>query len=149
MDPITVLSVASSVVALVDFGGKLVNRSFEISRSPSGQPQDALDILQTSKELGAMAAEARGKVRGLEARYPRHATLIEQINVECADIEKQLTRALERLTVNPSSRGLARASSQVTVTIRSALSSRQLENLSSKIDGIRNRVMMSVIMCLL
>ncbi|KAM7192055.1 hypothetical protein V8F20_009031 [Naviculisporaceae sp. PSN 640] len=149
MEPITALSVAASVVALVDFGGKLLDRAFEIRRSATGQPQDAVEILQTSKELTAMAAEARGKMQGLEARHPRHAKLIERINVDCMAIEEKLAQAVEGLTVKVSSRGIARLSSQATITIRSLLSNRQLEELRSKLDEIRSQVMFSVIMCLL
>ncbi|KAM7211718.1 hypothetical protein V8F06_012898 [Rhypophila decipiens] len=149
MDPITALSVASSVVALVDFASKLVDRAFEISQSSSGQPKDAVEVQKTSQELSDVAAEARARVQGLEGKYPRHAELMERLNVECAEVEKQLSYALKGLTVPTSSRGLGRISSQMKVSIRSLWSAKQLDEWSKKLDGIRNQVTMSVVMCLL
>ncbi|KAM7191670.1 hypothetical protein V8F33_008766 [Rhypophila sp. PSN 637] len=149
MDPITALSVASSVVALVDFGSKLVDRAFEISQSSSGQPKDAVDVHKSSQELSDVAAEARARVQGLEEKYPRHAELMDRLNVECAEVEKQLSDALKTLTVTSSSRGLGRFSSQMKVSIRSLWSAKQLDDWSKKLDGIRNQVTMSVVMCLL
>ncbi|KAK4209712.1 hypothetical protein QBC37DRAFT_449794, partial [Rhypophila decipiens] len=149
MDPITALSVASSVITLVEFGSKLVDRAFEIVQSSSGQPKDAVDVHKTSQELSDVAAEARARVQGLEEKYPRHAELMERLNVECAEVEKQLSDALKTLTVASSSRGLGRFSSQMKVSIRSLWSAKQLDEWSKKLDGIRNQVTMSVVVCLL
>ncbi|KAK4206222.1 hypothetical protein QBC37DRAFT_140890 [Rhypophila decipiens] len=149
MDPLTALSVASSVVALVDFGSKLVDRAFEIGQSSSGQPKDAVELHKTSQELSDVAAEARARVHGLEEKYPRHAQLMDRLNVECAEVEKQLSDALKTLTVTSSSRGIGRFSSHMKVSIRSLWSAKQLDEWSKKLDGIRSQVMMSVTMCLL
>jgi len=149
MDPITALSVASSVVALVEFGGKLIDRAFEIHRSASGQPRDAGDVLESSRELTSIATEARDRVNGLEMRYPRHGKLMDRLNAECAEVEKQLTQTLDTLTVKTSSRVHVRLASKVQVTIRSLWSEKQLEEWAKRLNGIRDQVMMSIIMCML
>lgn len=44
LDPLTALSLASSIVQFVDFGSKLLSRSIEISKSASGELEESRSI---------------------------------------------------------------------------------------------------------
>jgi len=62
MDPLSALSIATSIITFVDFGAKLVSQYSDIKNSQDGRPT-ALSALETELgELSANATHARDKV---------------------------------------------------------------------------------------
>lgn len=148
MDPLSALSVASSVIAFVDFGGKLVTQFCEIRDSDRGQPQ-AVSALETSaKDLSAVALEAQKNVQGLEASYPRMSETLARLNSECIETESEMKALCGKMTVNVCGNKLRTLESSTRASFRALLSEKQVEEWRKKLDRIRTQVTMNVLMCL-
>lgn len=148
MDPLSALTVASSVVTFVEFGGKLVSRFCEIRDSLKGQPLMVVDVEESVTELSSVAAEARQKVKGLESRYPRLSESLTHLNNECVEAENELSALLEKLTTKLRGSGLRALNANARVAVRALWSEKRVVEWQEKLDRIRNRTMMNVLMCL-
>lgn len=146
MDPLSALSVAATVVAFIDFGAKVANTSFEVRASITGQPPEVVKLAASSTYLSSLASRARDQVKGLGQSYPRQAESFEHIAAECANAEKELKHYLNKLTVNPTSKW-TRAGSRFVVSIYAVWNEKDLKEWQRRLDGIRDQIMMNVLMC--
>ncbi|KAK3311950.1 hypothetical protein B0H66DRAFT_608860 [Apodospora peruviana] len=123
MDPISALSIASGIVAFVDFGAKLVSLYSEIRTSHDGRPA-ALSTLETdSHELSRNATEAKDR---------------------CDLAEEQLRKLVNSVTASGGSRGLR---ANVAASIRGLLKQSEINGLEQRLGNIRSQVMIALIMC--
>ncbi|KAK3291573.1 uncharacterized protein B0H64DRAFT_295148, partial [Chaetomium fimeti] len=147
MDPISALSIATGIVAFVDFGAKLVSLWLEIQGSEDGRPA-ALSALETeSRELWANASHARDKVASLQARYPGQAESLAKLAAQCTQAEKDLRTLTDSLRAKPG-HGLRARGAQVLVSIRGIQKQGDIEALQGRLRSIREQTMMSLIMCI-
>lgn len=100
MDPLSALSVASSVVQFVDFGRQLLSASYEIYRSSSGISSKNVDLRTISKDLTDLVAQIKDKVGPWASIQPDKSTAeyqLAEISKECEMILKEFKGALEKL----------------------------------------------------
>jgi hypothetical protein len=147
MDPISALSVATGVVAFVDFTGKLVSRLFEVNGSVKGQPSHVVGVKEAATELVTITSQAERKLGELGSNYPRFSDAISRLREECVAAETQLSASLKKLTVNSSSK-LSLSGSSTYVAIRSVWSEKEIKEWENKLDRIRNQVVVNVLICL-
>lgn len=114
MDPISALSVAAAVVAFVEFGWNVAHATYDIRCAAIGQPAEILRLAATSSELSSIASTARDKLKSLGSSFPRQAESFEHLATECAGAEEKLKEALNKLTVNGTTR-MMRAGSRLRV----------------------------------
>ncbi len=146
MDPLSALSIATGIVTFVDFGSKLVSLYSEIRSSKDGRPT-ALSTLQTeSQSLSKNASDARGKISTLRTRYPRQAESFDRLEEECRLAEEKLRELVQDLTA-PSDHGLKAFGARALVTVRGFLKQGEIEELQGRLRNIRERAMMSSVMC--
>ncbi|KAL3457652.1 hypothetical protein BJX64DRAFT_244776 [Aspergillus heterothallicus] len=144
MDPISALSVATAVIALIDFGGKLVARSFKIR--DTGESRELVKLNEAAAELSSVTSDAADKVKVLSAVYPNYSDALERLHNDCVEIETQLQRALRKLNADArEGRFLDRS---VVIAIKSIWSDKEREKLEKELDKIRDRATMTVLMCI-
>jgi hypothetical protein len=146
MDPMSALSVASSVITFVDFTSRLATSYFEVSSSVQGQPPKVARLEAAASELASIASTAQAQIKTLGARYPRHADSLDRLASECVRIQEKLDAALLKLTAAPTSK-LTHRGSKVLVVVRSMWSDMEFEEWGTQLDRIRDQMMMSVLMC--
>ncbi|KAK3683436.1 hypothetical protein B0T22DRAFT_519367, partial [Podospora appendiculata] len=149
MDPLSALSVATAVVAFVDFGAKLATRSFEIASSRTGQPPTVVKLHESATELASIAGAAHGRTREFVASYRDHphADSFARLEEECHEVERKLGAALDKLTAVPRKKWIM-GGSQAWVAVRSLWSDGEMDELQAKLDRIRSQVKMHVLMCI-
>ncbi len=149
MDPLSALSIATGIVTFVDFGSKLISLYREIQKSEAGRPA-ALSALETeSRELSDNASHAQSKIADLQTRYPGQAATLARVAADCAQAEKDLQSLVDSFTVNPGARhGLRARGALALVAFRGRLKQADIDALQSRLRGIREQLMMSVILCI-
>ncbi|KAK3320618.1 hypothetical protein B0T19DRAFT_465508 [Cercophora scortea] len=149
MDPLSALSVATAVVAFVDFGAKLATRSFEIANSRTGQPPTVVKLRGSATELASIAGVAHGRTREFVASYRdhAHADAFARLEEECHEVERKLAAALKKLTAVPKNKWTV-GGSRAWVAFRSIWDDKEMDEWQAKLDRIRSQVKMHVLMCI-
>lgn len=148
MDPLSALSIATAVITFVDFGSKLISLYLKAQESENGR-RAALCKLETElRELSKNASQARERCSDLQTRYPRQSESLEQLSAECSNVELELQTLSDRLTAKPG-HGLRARGAQAWSSMRALRKKDDLDDLQGRLRSIRERTMMSVIMCLL
>lgn len=148
MDPLSALSIATGVITFVDFGSKLISLYLQ-AQEPDDDRRATLRKLETElREVSNNASHARQKCADLLTRYPHQSELLEQLSAECTLVELELQSLADRLTAKPDL-SLRALSSQALGSIRGTRKKDDFNDLQGRLRGIRERTMMSVIMCLL
>ncbi|KAL5363479.1 hypothetical protein BJX96DRAFT_155783 [Aspergillus floccosus] len=139
MDPISALSVATAVITLIDFSAKLVVRTFEVR--DLGGSRVLIQVNEAATELASVTSDATGKIKGLSTAYSSYSDTLERLQNDCLDIETQLQRALAKIKAE--SRG-----HRIIAGIKSIWTEKEIKELESRLDKIRDRVTMTVLMCI-
>ncbi|KAK1753868.1 P-loop containing nucleoside triphosphate hydrolase [Echria macrotheca] len=143
MDPISALSIATGIVAFIDFGGKLIKLFIEVRKSEAGRP-DVLSSLEVeSRDLSKHAADARARISTLRTRYPRQAESFTRLDAECRAAETELRNLVSSLTAQP---GTGRA--RMAVAFRGLLKQGDLKDLITRLRKMQEQIMMNVVMCI-
>ncbi len=149
MDPLSALSIATGVVAFIDFGAQLISLYLEVQISVAGRPAALTALEAESRELSANASHAQTKIAALQARYPRQSESLTRLAAECAGAEKDLQSLVDGLTATPHTRhGLRARGAQALVAIRGIRRQGDMEALKDRLRSLREQLMMSVIMCI-
>jgi hypothetical protein len=146
MDPMSALSVATSLIAFVDFGGKLVSRYFEIKKNGKGVPLNILALTETASEVASISTEAKEKINALAKHYPQHANSLSRLSKECLAVEAEIEASMIKLRHAPADKITLRGS-KLFIAIRSLWSDKQVLEWGEHIDRLRNQVMVNVLMC--
>lgn len=107
MDPLSAIGLASSVVAFVDFGGKLVLVANELRQSPSGSSIQNLQLEAVVKRLSDIASCLQGKSDAAESfpiledvsLSPQDVAAIKELSSICHADCKEMLDALQRMKV--------------------------------------------------
>ncbi|KAH6987173.1 hypothetical protein EDB80DRAFT_898423 [Ilyonectria destructans] len=126
MDPMTAPTVATSVIAFVEFGGKLIGRYFEVRETTKGQPPDLLRLKEATQELKTVASDAQKSLKELNSSQSKYSGSFDK-----------------KLTANPNSR-LTYRGSQAIVAIKSLWSESDTKKWNEKLSRIKQRVKMNV-----
>ena len=108
MDPLTALSVATSVVSFVDFGSKLLSKSRKLYKSSNG-------VLTENVDLHVIALDIATLAQGLQRKLPEHRPLsnpskgsatfeddgaLDHMCRRCVEIASELMAHLDKLKVD-------------------------------------------------
>ncbi|KAJ5106840.1 hypothetical protein N7456_003515 [Penicillium angulare] len=148
MDPLSALSVASSVISFVDFGSKLVSQFNEIKGTYNGEPPTVVRLKSFSNDLSSVAADAQNRVKEFGSSYPRASQALARLNDECVEAEVQLGRFLDKMTAKTQGNRLRNLEANGRAAFRAIWSEKQVEEWREKLERIRNQIMMNVLMCL-
>ncbi|KLU82378.1 hypothetical protein MAPG_01450 [Magnaporthiopsis poae ATCC 64411] len=146
MDPFSALSIATGVVAFVDFGGKLLSLYSEIQQSDEGRPAALSALEAQSRELSANATHAREKIASLREHYPQQVECLDRLKAECALAEKELQGLVDGLPAR-SGRGLKAQGAQVLSAVNLFFKQGDFKRLEDRLKSIRDQTIMSTVMC--
>src|SRR5579862_4718978 len=100
MDPLSILSIATSVVQFVDFGKHLLSASYELYRSPSGETAKEVELSTISKDLANFVTQIKDNVKTSASGDRCHTATghqLVEISKECEQILAEFKRALNSL----------------------------------------------------
>ena len=98
LDPMTALSVATSVVQFVDFGTKLISKGREIYKSTEG-------VLSDHAEQAAISSRLADLTRGLSVscaatkRLSPVENALQEVTLDCLECAEDFTLAIDELRV--------------------------------------------------
>lgn len=98
LDPLTALSIASSVIQIVDFGCKLVSETQEIYHSASGATKEFVTSREITQDIKLLYQDLRRKNQAFERLGPDDMALGKLVD-SCAGEAEALMRLLEELKV--------------------------------------------------
>ncbi|KAL8376185.1 hypothetical protein RB595_007339 [Gaeumannomyces hyphopodioides] len=147
MEPFSALSIATGVIAFVEFGGKLLSLYSEIQRSDQGRPAALSALEAESRELSANATHAREKIASLRERYPQQVECLDRLKAECALAEKELQGLIDGLPAQ-SGRGLNAQGAQVLGAVHLFFKQGDFKRLEDRLKSIRDQTNMSIVMCI-
>ena len=100
LDPLTALSIASSVIQIVDFGCKLVSETQEIYSSASGATKDNVTSREITKDIKLLYQDLVRKNQAFQRLGPDDIALGKLVD-SCAGEAEALMKLLEELKVSP------------------------------------------------
>lgn len=101
MDPLSILSLAGSVIQLIDFSSKLVSKGYKIYNSANGLLIDYADLSSAATHLLRLNEQLKQSVAGnsrIRNPDPTHTTLLEVCD-SCTLVARQLITAIDQLRV--------------------------------------------------
>lgn len=101
MDPLSAGSVAAIVLQVIDFGSRLVSKTVEISRSPSGLLIGNSDLEKITEDLKQVSERLQESLQTeSSSRYLTVDELAERkLGEECQAVASELLSVLQRLNL--------------------------------------------------
>jgi hypothetical protein len=153
MDPLSALSLAGTIVQLVDFGGKLLSDTVQLYKSSCGKLDANQQLQLITGDLQSVIAKlqatpdtASGNAFGrpIEA-IPQQEDSLRKICDEASIIAEELLRKLQSLTVKD---GKHRVLESLKIAIRSAWSKEEISSLKQRLalfkESLHSRLMLSI-----
>ncbi|KAH8803347.1 small s protein, partial [Xylogone sp. PMI_703] len=110
MEPLTALSLASSVIQFADFGSKLLSNSRKLYKSAQGSLSENVDIEVITTDLSTLAESLRRKselyrlpnyAASGSTRSPEYDEALDRLCGRCVEIAEELMFRLKKLKVEP------------------------------------------------
>ncbi|ORY14588.1 hypothetical protein BCR34DRAFT_479383 [Clohesyomyces aquaticus] len=143
MEPLTALSLASSIIQIVDFTGKIISRSKEIYRSADGVLETVTVLEQAANQLQEMSADLKAGPPDLseeEMKYQKPMSASErqllQLSQEAKDISEEIVQAVNKIKV----KGSKKAWKSVEQALRSVWSQKEMSALETRLDTLRKQI---------
>lgn len=112
MDPLTALSIASTVVRFADFGSRLLSQSVQLYKPPYGAPTENIDVEVLTADLLSLTQSLKQRLPqngtlarpdGAACKRAENNTALEKLRRRCIGIAEDLTSHLEKLKERPRS----------------------------------------------
>ncbi|EJT76163.1 hypothetical protein GGTG_06085 [Gaeumannomyces tritici R3-111a-1] len=135
------LSIATAVIAFVDFGSKLVSLYREVSQARDGLPSELSDLSTQGPELSRNASSARGRIAQLRALYPHQAESFDRLTSECNVAEEDLQKLVSSFKPGQGKAALG--------ALRAWWKHAEIDTLQGRLRNIRDQLNTSMIVCIL
>jgi hypothetical protein len=138
MDPITAISFASSIVAFVDFGLKIVTGTLEVVKSGSLMDNSNIAIIMT--DFHAVVSSLGQNPLGTSA----HELALKELAKKCQQVSKKLIELLDALKTSPDGstwRGMK-------IALSSMRKKGEVTNLESQLEKYRSEIMTRLLLIL-
>ncbi|KAL8404198.1 hypothetical protein RB594_009164 [Gaeumannomyces avenae] len=135
------LSIATAVIAFVDFGSKLVSLYREVSQARDGLPSELSDLSTQGPELSRNASSARGRIAQLRALYPHQAESFDRLTSECNVAEEDLQKLVSSFKLGQGKAALG--------ALRAWWKHAEIDALQGRLRNIRDQLNTSMIVCIL
>jgi len=147
MDPLSSLSIASSLVQLIDFAARLVSGTYRIHTTASGERGSNSDVKFITDNLQELNNDICDSLSTSMALAPgaslRHSEIIVLCS-QCDEVAKQLISVLVKLDAKKG-QGVWRSARQALLTL---LSHDQLGRLQRRLDTFRQQISMHILISL-
>lgn len=137
MDPFSAVSLAGTVVQLLDFGIKLVAKSHELYTSATGTEVQNIELDAIAQNLTSLNQRVQNRARNTCAfAVSEDEKALADMTSRCTRIGQELIDALQRTKVQ----GSHRAWKSVRQALKSTLSRGQIENLYDRLKQYREQI---------
>ncbi|KAK3897567.1 hypothetical protein C8A05DRAFT_38875, partial [Staphylotrichum tortipilum] len=151
MEPLSALGVAAAGVQFIDFTTKLLSNTVETYRSASGTTEKITSLENITTELNTLTARVQEKAAQLpQSPAPESPNgLFLDACRQCQDISKQLATVLQPLAVKrPSKFQRKSVASALAVALRGAMSEKKIQDLSTQLQMIQQRMQLAALVSL-
>jgi hypothetical protein len=144
MDPVSALSVASSVIQIVDFSAKLFSHIYEVYESESGGTAEHTLIKRETEQVRILNGHLTRAVDPGKLERDLTPLEIEVVSLarECDDAAVQLTEKLESVSLD-TQKGKAWAA--VRSAVKSVWRQRDIDRLRQRLDSCRQLLTTSIL----
>jgi hypothetical protein len=148
MDPLSILSVSSNIVAFIDFACKLVSKGHKIYQSADGILIDFCDLSETAAHLLELSRHVRASSQSVNGSSRGQVTQFDgqllRICTGCENVAQQLRGAVEDLRVN----GRRSKWKSTRQAFKSVFGQQAVNDLKTRLEGWRNPLMMALLFTL-
>ena len=147
MDPLTALSVASSIVQLVDFTQGLFRSTYRIYKSTTGRSESNVDLQTISTSLKTLSSDLAKSVEQARSDTGKESSSNEEqlldLSKNCAGVAEKLIAALDQLTAQK----IHNIWDSFDVAVRSVTSNKQVKYLSKRLEFYRQEISITINVC--
>jgi len=143
MDPLSAGSVAALVIQVVDFGGKLISKTVEISRSTSGLSIGNSDLEKITTDLKEVSKSLKKSLENeLNGRSLTTDELAERkLGEECQTVASELLSVLQRLNLT----GKQNKWRSFRQALLSVLNETRIADLEKRLDRFRQELILRML----
>jgi len=141
MDPISAVSLAATIVQLVDFSSKLVSKGHHIYHSAKGAVEENIDLEAVTTDL--LEISTRLKTHERLGCLSKDDQLLEDLAGKCATISDELLSRLERLKVQEHAK--QRKWKSFRQALKTVWSKKDLDALSVRLRGYREEMELRIL----
>lgn len=135
MESFAALGVASNILQIVDFAARLVSRGYQVYHSADGRTQEHVNLITIADSLSQlsrdMVANEENWRQETTAAYKQLVALQDEIE----DVVRKIHEAIDKARVKESHKVWA----SVYQAIRSVRSDKEISELASRLNNIRQR----------
>ncbi|KAI9935071.1 hypothetical protein MW887_000692 [Aspergillus wentii] len=141
LDPMTALSVATSVVQFVDFGTKLISKSREIYKSADGVLADHAEQAAVSSKLADLTRRLSTFADGYETKLSSAEKALQEVALDCLQVANEFGCAIDQLMVN----GKHRKWKSLRQALKSVWKKEEMEERLVRLDRLRQLVIVHLL----
>jgi hypothetical protein len=146
LDPLTVLSVAATVVQFVDFGSKLLVKGHELHKSPDGASVGNNELETIAKELQQLIHRFSQPLPSMESQDTvlnnSEAALV-NLTKQCSSAAEELLCTLRKLKVVEGSSN--RRWKSFRQALKCLLRKEEVEAMANRLQGFRERLNLHIL----
>ena len=145
LDALAAVSLASSVIQVIDFGSKLCAKGFEIRNSAEGMTKRYTELGLASSKLSQLTADLENAMRIKDAveQLDREEQRLMELAQASYSVSQKLQTALEALKTNGLSAGKWKS---LGAALKQCWSDGAIHELESRMDALREQLSVELIM---
>jgi len=138
MDPLTALSLAGSVIQIIQFGSQIVSKGRELRMSPTGALRENVDAEAAARNLRRMTARLQDSLHTrVERPLTEESQILHDICSDCTRIADQLIAKLVALKIPENGRQGWKSFRQ---GLKSVLGKNGVDEIASSLSLSRNQL---------
>ncbi|KAK3690462.1 hypothetical protein B0T22DRAFT_193218 [Podospora appendiculata] len=138
MDPLSALSLACNILAVIDFSQKLVSGTYEIYSSSTGASNENEHLGRVTEDLKALVPQLKVPIGNASSATPDEIALA-ALAEKCADVSDELLALLGKLQAKPNSK-----SASLRAGFRMMRKKGDLESLAKRIESYRGHILIRI-----
>jgi N-terminal domain on NACHT_NTPase and P-loop NTPases len=144
MAALDALSLAATIVQLVDFASKLVSKGYHVYRSADGALPHNLEMEAVAKDLSHLTARLRSrKSLGNPSVLTEDERALEALAEKCSEIASTLLGRLDKLKVKKEERHRGWKSARQ--ALKSVWNKKELDDLAQRLSNYRDQLQFSIL----
>ncbi|KAF2647413.1 hypothetical protein K491DRAFT_614642, partial [Lophiostoma macrostomum CBS 122681] len=137
MDPLSALSIATSIVQFVDFSGRIIFGTWQIYRSPSGLSGDHADLGEITQTLQSLGSKMTSRALSDTVEHER------ELKVLCDNVNAVAQELLDQANLELPSKW-----ESCLKALQSVWSQQKIHELAQKLDGFRQQLTLLLVIIL-
>ena len=142
-DPLTLIGLASNIIAFIDFGVKLVSAVKSIQDSAEGTLPEISDLGLIVNDIRVANANLKLEISSQSHVSPQDESILAMAN-ECVQIADQLDSLIGELKLRDTSNNLSRGVEASRIYVRAWRKKKPIDNLRHRLENLDGRISKSV-----